>query len=180
MGTLVSNYINGELKDTIKDDSFCLENPATGEVINPGFSSPLEDVEAALAASWKIFDSGYSATASAERAAYVDRMADYLDGVVDDMASSAGSGDAEQDAEFVASSVAKLGRGRASKLDRHQIRQYLSSGKIRGVGPARAARLVAEYGTGTLEVLGGPDSTTRQHVLKGTRRTRTRARPTPH
>ena len=86
MGTLVSNYINGELKDTIKDDSFCLENPATGEVINPGFSSPLEDVEAALAASWKIFDSGYSATASAERAAYVDRMADYLDGVVDDIA----------------------------------------------------------------------------------------------
>lgn len=84
----VQNLVAGESIDPIFDKSFDRENPHTGEVVGPGFSTSPEDIELALTTAWAAYSGGYADLAPEERAAYVDRMADCLENWVDSIAST--------------------------------------------------------------------------------------------
>ncbi|MDX1876156.1 aldehyde dehydrogenase [Mycolicibacterium sp. 120266] len=80
-------YIDGAFVDSADGDTFDNISPATGEVLNKVAACSAADVDAAVAAARRAFDSGtWSRIAPAERKAVLLRFADLIDGHADELA----------------------------------------------------------------------------------------------
>jgi betaine-aldehyde dehydrogenase len=74
----LQNFIGGEYVDASADESFAVVNPATGEELATEPLSPAEDVDRAVAAARKAFES-FEQTTPADRAALLLQLADALE-----------------------------------------------------------------------------------------------------
>jgi len=71
-------FIGGEWKDASDGATFRTTCPATGEVLATCAEATREDVDAAVKAAWKAFDS-WKQTTTMERAAILNKVADIID-----------------------------------------------------------------------------------------------------
>lgn len=85
MRDILKNYIDGVWLNSAGADTQDIVNPATGEVSGRLALSPAEDVDRAVAAARRAFES-YSRASVEERAALLNRIADGHDARAEDMA----------------------------------------------------------------------------------------------
>jgi betaine-aldehyde dehydrogenase len=80
----LQNFIDGEYVDASADETFAVVNPATGEPLADEPLSSAEDVDRAVKAARKAFES-FSQTTPADRAAMLLKLADALDEAADEI-----------------------------------------------------------------------------------------------